>query len=282
MPSTSKKALRAVADSTQLKLDDLKSILQEFSPVAVAVSGGIDSTLLAVIAGRMRDLDVQVFHAVSPAVPPSATQRVRQFAESESWNLTVSDAGEFQDNRYMSNPVDRCFFCKTNLYSHIASKFKIQIVSGTNLDDLSDFRPGLTAAEQHSVRHPYVQAKITKSEIGSIARSLKLDDLAELPASPCLSSRVQTGTPINAAWLRAIDRVEIEIRNRLKAQVVRCRVRNNAIVIELDQAALSKINDEACAQISDWVNVNFPDEVDTRSVSFAQYKMGSAFGPVIN
>lgn len=282
MPSVRNKTPHSLADSTQSKLDELKTILQHLNSIVIAVSGGIDSTLLAVIAGRMRDLDMQVFHAVSPAVPPSATQRVRQYAESENWNLTISDAGEFRDNQYISNPVDRCFYCKTNLYSHVALKFTNQIVSGTNLDDLSDYRPGLSAAEEHSVRHPYVDARITKSDIRSIAKSLSLVDLAELPASPCLSSRVQTGTPINATWLHAIDRVEIAIRNRLKAQVVRCRVRNNAIVIELDQAALSGINSEARAQITDWVNAYFPEEVDTRSVSFTQYKMGSAFGPVIN
>lgn len=282
MSSTRKKAPQSPAHSTRSKLDGLEAVLQDLGSFVIAVSGGIDSTLLAVIAGRTRDLETQVFHAISPAVPPSATQRIRQFAESENWDLTVSDAGEFGDKRYMSNPVDRCYFCKTNLYSHIASKFDIQIVSGTNLDDLSDFRPGLTAAEQHSVRHPYVDAMITKSDIRLIAKSLSLHDLAELPASPCLSSRVQTGTPINAVWLQAIDQVEIEIRRRLQAQVVRCRVRNNAIVIELDQGSLTDINATVRAEIADCVNKYFPEEINMRPVSFTQYRMGSAFGPVVN
>ena len=263
--------------SAKAQLQQLQSVLEEIGAFVIAASGGIDSTLLAVIAGRMDNLDVRVFHAVSAAVPPRATERVRRYADSENWDLTVSDTGEFRDQRYMKNPIDRCFYCKSNLYSHITTQLTGQIISGTNVDDLSDYRPGLVAASQHSVRHPYVEANITKSDIRSIARLLNLTDLADLPASPCLSSRMQTGIPINRDWLRAIDRVEIAIQQRLKAQVVRCRIRQDAVVVELDEDALLKIDGNVRGELSELVDHVFPDSLNSTSVTFAPYKMGSAF-----
>ena len=258
-------------------LQNLKSVLKEMRTFVIAVSGGIDSTLLAVIAGRINEVNMEVLHAVSPAVPAKATDRVRYFAKSERWNLTVADTGEFQDERYMRNPLNRCYFCKANLYSYIAGHTSKLILSGTNQDDLNDFRPGLIAAEQHAVRHPYVEANIQKSTIRRLAKYLQLHDLAELPASPCLSSRVQTGIPINSDWLQAIDQVEIEIRDRLQVQTVRCRIRNQAVVIELDVLSLNTIDERGRAEITSLVDNHFAGSLNEFSVSFAPYRMGSAF-----
>ena len=111
-----------------------------------------------------------MLHAVSPAVPPHATARVRAHAGLEGWNLAVADAGEFADPRYRANPVDRCFFCKSNLYDRIRSVTQATVASGTNLDDLGDFRPGLKAASQRGVVHPFVEAGIDKAAVREIAR----------------------------------------------------------------------------------------------------------------
>ena len=92
---------------------------------------------------------------------------------------------------YLANPVDRCFFCKTNLYGCIARLTDAQILSGANLDDLQEYRPGLEAAKCHSVRHPYLEAGIDKRAVRSLARELGLGALSELPAAPCLSSRMR-------------------------------------------------------------------------------------------
>src|SRR5882757_897872 len=124
---------------------------------AIAVSGGVDSMTLAVIAHRTRDAATTMFHAVSPAVPPEATERVRRYARSEGWDLQVFDAGEFGDTNYLSNPVNRCFHCKTHLYGAIADRTSATLLSGTNIDDLGDFRPGLAAARTFDVRHPLVE-----------------------------------------------------------------------------------------------------------------------------
>jgi uncharacterized protein len=102
----------------------------------------------------------------------------------------VFDAGEFADPRYRANPANRCFFCKTNLYGHIVAQPGGTVLSGTNTDDLADWRPGLTAAAQHGVRHPFVEAGIDKPAIRRIAARIGLGDIADLPAAPCLSSRI--------------------------------------------------------------------------------------------
>src|SRR5271165_2719580 len=105
-------------------------------PVAVAVSGGIDSLTLATFVHRAVASRVEMFHAVSPAVPGDATARVELLATAQGWRLSLVDAGEFTDETYLANPIDRCFFCKTNLYGSIARHSDAQILSGANLDDL--------------------------------------------------------------------------------------------------------------------------------------------------
>ncbi|HEX7955284.1 MAG TPA: hypothetical protein VF523_19655, partial [Burkholderiales bacterium] len=97
-------------------LAQLQAVLRGIGPLAVAVSGGVDSLTLASVAHRTLQDEAEMFHAVSPAVPAQATERVRALAAREGWKLTVVDAGEFGDADYRSNPVNRCFYCKTNLY----------------------------------------------------------------------------------------------------------------------------------------------------------------------
>src|SRR5690242_845513 len=116
----------------------IAAVLREIGPAVVAVSGGVDSMTLAHLAVRLARSGVEVVHAVSPAVPAAATARVRQHAERFGWRLTVLDAGEFTDPRYRANPVDRCYFCKANLYGVIAGRFAGALLSGTNRDDLGD------------------------------------------------------------------------------------------------------------------------------------------------
>ena len=119
------------------QLNALHRSLEDCGPAAIALSGGVDSMTLAYIAHRRPAADVAMFHAVSPAVPVSATDRVKAYAAREGWLLTVLDAGEFADERYMANPANRCFFCKSNLYGTLASVTERQLLSGTNLDTIS-------------------------------------------------------------------------------------------------------------------------------------------------
>ena len=256
---------------------DLHECLRDIGTVAVAVSGGVDSMTLAVVAGRTLARDARMYHAVSAAVPPEATRRVHAYADREGWTLDVMDAGEFGDARYMANPANRCYFCKTNLYATMAARATGTLVSGTNVDDLGDFRPGLAAAGEHAVRHPYVEAGLRKDDVRAFARSLGLDDLAELPAAPCLSSRVETGIAIDAGDLAAIHRVEVRVRNTLDPRSVRCRVRREAIVIELDPPALERLDPGTGEAMADEVRAAFGARLGGRPIRFEPYRMGSAF-----
>ncbi len=220
----------------------LEAVLRAIGrPIAVAVSGGIDSLTLATMAHALPG--TEMFHAVSPAVPGDATARVERLAAERGWRLRIVDAGEFDDQSYMANPLNRCFFCKTNLYGSIGKHTDGQMVSGANLDDLGEYRPGLDAARDHAVRHPYLEAGIDKQAVRRLARTLGLGGLSELPAAPCLSSRVETGIAIRADVLRAIHSVERELAQSFPSGTVRCRVRANGVVVELDPNTLAALDE---------------------------------------
>lgn len=253
----------------------LERIIQTPGRLAVAVSGGVDSVTLAAFAQRARGDNVEIFHAVSPAVPPEATELVRRLANTEGWDLQVINAGEFDDPAYTSNPLNRCFTCKSHLYGAIVGHTDSAVVSGTNVDDLSEFRPGLVAADMFGVTHPYVDAGIGKAEIRSLARELGLGDVAELPAAPCLASRIETGIPIDPQILPAVNRVERGLRSMLSPNAVRCRLRNRGVVIELDDHTLESLTDQRRELIERWVERQWPES--DAAVVIERYVRGSAF-----
>ena len=232
----------------------LESVLAGLGPVAVAVSGGVDSLTLATLAHRRAPGATLVVHAVSPAVPEEATARVRAEGAREGWDLRVIEAGEFADPAYRANPVNRCFFCKINLYGAVRRVTDRQILSGANRDDLGEYRPGLEAAREHGVRHPYVEAGFDKDAVRRLARELGLGAVAELPAAPCLSSRVETGIAIEPETLGFIHAVERLVGGALDAgagakRAVRCRVRAEGVVVELDPGSLASLDAGSRAEL---------------------------------
>lgn len=255
----------------------LEAVLAGIGPVAVAVSGGVDSLTLATATHRVLGTDAAMYHATSPAVPPEATARTGALAAARGWPLDVFDAGEFADPAYRANPANRCFFCKINLYGAIAARTPRLIVSGTNLDDLSDWRPGLEAARQHGVRHPLVEAGIDKAGVRALAAELGLGNVAELPAAPCLASRIETGIRIEAPVLAALHAAERMMQAELRPRAVRCRVRARGIVLELDQAALERLDEAARARWQRRVASCMAEAGLHHPVFFAAYRTGSAF-----
>jgi uncharacterized protein len=219
--------------------DRLGHALLRHAGLAIAVSGGVDSMTLAYVAHRVLPGAVLVVHATSPAVPAQATERVCAYARREGWELVVTDAGEFDDPAYRANPVDRCYHCKANLYERIRAITSRAIASGANLDDLDDYRPGLIAAAEREVVHPYIEARIGKAGVRELARRHGLHDLADLPAQPCLSSRVETGIAIDADDLAFVHHVETALARIIPAgAAVRCRITRLGVIVELGDDAM--------------------------------------------
>lgn len=252
----------------------LAEALQAPDDLAVAISGGVDSVTLAHAAHLARSGRVSMFHAVSPAVPVEATARVRRHAEAQSWDMHILDAGEFADPDYLRNPVNRCYFCKSNLYDRIGAATQATIASGANLDDLGDFRPGLKAAKERRVIHPFVTASMPKSAIRELARSFGLTDVAELPAQPCLASRIETGLRVTPKDLAFVADVERALTELLGPDDLRCRVVAEGVRIELD---LERAERMCLSDAAYQVARTACDAQGRTLLALANYRRGSAF-----
>ncbi len=258
-------------------LDRLEAVLAGLDQAAIAVSGGIDSLTLATAAQRVLPGRVSMHHATSPAVPEEATARTRTLASAQGWTLEVFDAGEFDDASYRANPADRCFFCKTNLYGAVAARTERPILSGTNQDDLGEYRPGLDAARRHGVRHPFVEAGIDKRTVRALATQLGLGTLSELPSAPCLSSRIETGIRIEPRVLALVHAAERHVIAALSPRTARCRIRAGGVVIELDEAALAALDASSRARLAAELSVLARAAGLDAPVGFAPYRNGSSF-----
>lgn len=260
-------------------LSSLHDILNDTKTAALAVSGGVDSMLLAYLATQFTSNHFTVFHAVSPAVSKEATRRVSQYSDAYNWNLEKINAGEFDDENYIANPYNRCFYCKNKLYQTIGKHTTSVIFSGANVSDLSDFRPGLLAAERYGVRHPYIEAGIDKEKIREIAKMMNLTDLAELPAQPCLSSRIKTGLRIEEQLLPLINQAENNLSMLFEGLDVRCRIELNSIRVEICRTAFERLCKDEKNKIHKIVQEVFAETraIAVTEVSIAPYVKGSAF-----
>lgn len=258
-------------------LSRLQQVLDQAPNRVVACSGGVDSLLLATIAHRTSPSGTVVAHAVTPAVPPAATARTRATAAQYGWDLRTVASGEFADERYLSNPANRCYFCKSHLYEAldiIAAPDGWAVLSGANVDDLGEYRPGLVAAAEHRVRHPYVEAGIDKVGIRRLATSFGLD-FADLPASPCLSSRLYTGTRVTAGRLAAIDAAEELIRRTTGVSVVRCRIRSDRAVIEVGENDRALVDERVLAAVRELL-VEMEPSIASVALDDRPYRPGRA------
>ena len=260
----------------KIYLKRLNAVFDSCDRGVLAVSGGIDSMLLALVAFNQERKNIEIFHAVSPAVQPDGTDRVKQFSRRFGWPLRIVEANEFKDENYIANPVNRCFFCKNNLYKLFHKFTRATIFSGTNCDDLRDYRPGLEAAKIYNVRHPFVEVGMSKDAIRSLARDKGFLELAELPAQPCLSSRVVTGTSISPEVLGAIYSVELWIGKYFAPETVRCRFSKECVDIQLDEIALQALSTKERGGIANTVKRSFHFLTPLPRISFSPYRMGSA------
>ena len=216
------------------KLERLRNLLGEFERVAVAYSGGVDSTLVLKVAHDVLGDNVLAVTAVSASMPHYERSAAEDVAREIGVRVAWVQTHEVGDERYIANPPNRCYFCKTDVYDELlkaaAREGFALLLDGTNADDVGDVRPGRKAAREHGVRSPLQEVGFTKEEIRLAARELGLPNW-NLPSAPCLSSRVPYGTRITPEVLGQIGRGEWVLRERGFREV---RVRHHGNVARLE------------------------------------------------
>ena len=229
------------------KFERLTRLLEEHSTLLVAFSAGVDSTFLLKAAHLALGQGAVALTASSPTAPPGELDEAKKFAADLGCRHIILDSHELGNPSFAQNPVNRCFFCKDELYRICrdeADKLGIEmIVDGTNLDDLRDHRPGLKAANEWGVRHPLVETEMTKDDIRRYSRELDLPTW-DKPSSPCLSSRFPYGTAIDLEKLRKVGACEVFMKE-LRFREFRVRYHGDLARIEVAQNEIDRIFDKA-------------------------------------
>ncbi|HZR80693.1 MAG TPA: ATP-dependent sacrificial sulfur transferase LarE [Candidatus Binatia bacterium] len=227
------------------KVARLRAIVRSLDSAVVAYSGGVDSAFVLRIAVEQLGERALAVTTSSAAVPAHELAEARELARAVGGRHVVVSTDEVAIADYAKNPINRCYFCKDNLYrichEHAERHGLAAIVDGVNVDDLGDHRPGLGAAAEQRIRHPLVEAGMTKSDVREASRALGLAT-AEKPASPCLASRFPYGTAITHERLHQVERAEAALR-ALGFREFRVRYEEATARLEIAEAEIARCLD---------------------------------------
>lgn len=230
-------------DNIYEKYHKLKQYLAELGNVAIAFSGGVDSTFLLKTAQDVLGDNVIAVTARSCSFPLRELNEAKEFCSKEEITHIICDSEELELEGFSENPINRCYICKNELFTKIwdiAEKYKIKYVAeGSNLDDEGDYRPGLQAVAQQGVKSPLRYAKLTKQEIRTLSKEIGLSTWNK-QSFACLSSRFVYGEIINEKKLGMVDRAE-QLLLDLGFTQVRVRVHGELARIEIEPAEFSKM-----------------------------------------
>lgn len=228
---------------THTKLAQMRSRLRDLHRVAVAFSGGVDSTLVLKVAVEELGDRVIAVTAVSSSLPSGELDEAQALAHQLGARLIVLETHEVDDPLYQANTEARCYFCKREVYAEIITFARAQgiqhVADGLNLDDLSDRRPGRRAAEEHGVHSPLAEVELSKAEVRELSRQLGLLTW-DKPSLACLSSRIPYGLPVTRQALSQIDQAEQVVR-RLGIRQVRVRHHDALARIEVEPADIPTV-----------------------------------------
>jgi len=229
----------------QQKHQQLRERLAALPGAVVAFSGGVDSTLVLAVAHEVLGGRALAVTGRSPSVPERELNAARELAQRIGAEHQVIDTGEIDSPDYAANPVNRCYFCKTELYSHLqriaAERGLPVILNGTNTDDLGDHRPGLTAADEARVLSPLVETGLNKQEVRALSQELGLPTW-DKPAMACLASRVPYGEAVTREKLSMIEQAE-DVLIGMGFRQVRVRHHGGVARIEVPRDDLPRLLD---------------------------------------
>ena len=229
------------------KLETLLATLAGYGRVAVAFSAGVDSTVVARAAQQACGDDAVAVTAVSPSLASGEREQAETLARQIGIRHVVIETDEFDNPDYLKNEPNRCYFCKTELYTrlgHILPQLDVDVIAnGANVDDQGDHRPGMVAAGEHAVRSPLLDVGMTKQDVRDLAQHWDLP-VWDKPAMPCLSSRIAYGVGVTTERVRRVDEAEKYLRDEFGLLEFRVRHEANELArIEIPVDELPRLLD---------------------------------------